>query len=400
MSYEYPPYPPQIPYPNYENAGNATGDFTEADALTLFYTKTASDAKYMNLATPTTAGVFTSTNTTDITVGNSATGAIQTLGGISAAKSIQALQRIYSTTSTLSQPGYSFTADQNSGLHYLSNDSIGMVAGAQVRVGAINNGCYVPDKLCVGTSTHDSYKTLIQGSDGSTLACLNLLNTSSGNLRAVLQTQGTGQPYLLLDNSLQGYTIGMLVGGTLAIGPTAGLPSSKTNGLTISQSNVVDLLTSAKINSITQHNVIYTSTASVLSGVSPLQITSTPKSIAYTITRVGRMVSLDLGLVDFAVSVGGPIVEINIYSIMNSHGLTINSMPTANPTGVLKYLAPMSITRNAGAIELATGVYFTGIDGAYSSMRLRIQAIADFSGALNSICGSANLSWIARADGI
>ena len=260
------------------------------------------------------------------------------------------------------------------------------------------------NRATIGRTTIDTnYRCYINGNETTGgFNTLRLENTGGAYNRVQLISNDISQlNYVQFGNGLNGGIIGMATGSEICISPSttpAGLTTGS-SGLYVDQSNNT-YISKLYSNGVKQHSNFATGSGNYVSGVSPLSITGSPKSLSYALTRNGRVVSLDLRLVEFACSVAGSIVEIDIYALLNANGWTINSMPYANPTGVVKYLSPMTITRNAGGNELSTAVYFTGMTDVFSSMRIRISAGADFSGALNSIGGNACLSWIARGDSL
>jgi hypothetical protein len=483
----YPDEVPGIVYPGWieeqEQLNTANNDFTESEALSLFYTKPTSDSLYVPFADPTISNPLVQTNTTtstgptngsirtagglgvslrssfggdvrvysttqsndnftgaittaggvgieknlhvggatdldgvvtlssqlnsnsvvsttngsSATIGTLASGALRVTGGVSIGGDLQCISgRFHAGASTTGAPGFCFSNQPGLGLNRISANILGIVANSAVMSSFSPTGSYIVGKLGIGVSVVPVDTFYVGANDAVLSTTITVNSTASGSVRNIIQSNN-GNSYTVYDNTSAGFTAGILpTSNNFAIGANSALPSGKTNAITINQSNVVSLLSSATINSITQHSIFVSGTTAI-SGVSPL-ITNNPL-INFNIVRQGRMVHLSFfGQIFDATAGAGNTVSISIQDIFAQASFTTNSLPenrsfyTVDDDEV--FIGPCSTIRNNGGFDSSTAFISDATTLATSSLRITSQT-GNFTGAVNWILGQT-FSWCAR----
>jgi len=346
-------------------------------------------------------GILSTSNNTGISLGTVASGSLRASGGCTISGDIQTIAgRVYSGASTTALPGLSFGSQSNLGFHRASAGVINVMANSNPIASFSANGGYLVGKVGLGLSSIPVDNLYVQANDATQSTCIFINGTSGGHIRHVIQSN-TGSAYTVYDNLSAGFTSGLIPSTNLyAVGATSANPNGKTNAITVNQSNVVSLLSSCQVNSIPQWDRYYSSSANLV-GVVPCTI-SPARTIDYTISRKGRMMTLCLFARSFTCTNAGQAVYVDLPQIFIDAGYTINSLPALNSTYTDNnyFLSPITTIRNAGGFDLSP-VFIDKPNGTLGLCALVITSTAgNFPATANNWVLGNTFTWIARSDSL
>lgn len=356
---------------------------------------------FSSASTITAGNILSTSSTSGITIGTLASGSLRASGGASISGDIQSVSgRVLVGSSSVSAPGLTFTAQTNLGITRISANTLGLVANSASLAHFAPAGAHVNGRFTVGLNSLGVDQLYVQANDASQSTCIFINSSTGGGLRHVLQTN-TGDSFTVYDNLSAGYTTGLLRGtNNFGIGATSAPPTGKTNAILINQSNVVDLLSSCQVNSIPQWDRYFSSSANLV-GVSPVTISPT-RTIDYTISRKGRVMTLCLFARSFTCTNAGQSVYVDLPQIFIDAGYSVNSLPALNSswTDNNYFLAPMTTIRNSGGYDLSH-VFIDKPNGTLGLCALVITSTAGNFTTTNTnwILGNT-FTWIARSDSL
>ena len=360
-----------------------------------------------------TGGTLTLTGTNNVTLhlisgGISATGNIICTGG-----------QFLSARQAGSVPPYSFTAFNQVGMGVSNIGEITFLNGGTTMYKMNTNGSGLRGRLGISptSATIPGVDQLFVQSTGTSPTSINSINTTaSGFIRRVLQSNN-GVCFDVYDNGINGFTIGHLTDGTFTIGATSTGPQFKTNALTVNQSNIVNIpsLTTTTVTgtNVTATNVITTNlngnrihnsfantTSTLITGVSPTVIVSQPISLQFSLSRVGRNVTLSTYSFVFDVTTPGPEIQIHLDNLLFvAPPFTTNSLPANNLVDSLArhYLSEATTFPGGGTTPVRYSIFMRGLDTATPFLVLRKED--NWSSTINLV-PAFSVSWVARENAI
>lgn len=362
---------------------------------------TISGSGISSTGTMSSTGILSTSLNTGISLGTVASGALRCAGGATISGDIQTIAgRLYSGVSTTALPGISFGSQSNLGLHRASAGVLQAVANSAPMASFSATGSFMVGRVGVGINSVPVDNLYVQANDASQSTCIFINSSTGGGLRHILQTN-TGDSFTVYDNLSAGYTTGLLRGtNNFGIGATSAPPTGKTNAILINQSNVVDLLSSCQVNSIPQWDRYFSSVANLV-GVSPVTI-SPARTIDYTISRKGRVMTLCLFARSFTCTNAGQSVYVDLPQIFIDAGYSVNSLPALNSswTDNNYFLAPMTTIRNSGGYDLSH-VFIDKPNGTLGLCALVITSTAgNFTTSNTNWLLGNTFTWIARSDSL
>lgn len=371
-------------------------------------------------------------------------GAIYAAGGINSNHNVRG-QKFYTSVSSNAAPGFSFSSQTNLGINRTASNVISMVSNGSPQFSVGATGAFLPGRLGVGMNVIPGFDSLYVNSTGvaDTIATSAVfLSATSLVDNRVLISSFQRDAYLLVENSLNSYSLGVKTNGDFAISPSLNRPTSAVNALTINPSGLV---TCNNLTAPTISSTNITSTNSTITNLTVTNLTApsfSPTSfttqnlttqtlslnnmafqnryrigqtsaygtgglvvsglvdIRYQLVRVGRVVTIELTSLNFTASSAGNTLEISLDNMLQTTGLTVNSLPRSDGTysGGFHFLGSIPVIRSNGGFEQAT-IFAIGLTSTLENARLRITALGNFSGVGNWILGGS-VSYIARSEAL
>jgi len=321
-----------------------------------------------------------------------------------------------------SLPAYSFQQQTNMGLYRSAGNTMAFTANGFILKLLSTAGAGIRGRFGIGTVANiPSVNLLDVQAAGANMTTVNCFNTTmSGSIRNVLQSNN-GVCYDVYDDGVTGFTIGKLVDGTFNIGANSFSPLGKTNAITINQTNHTNIrnliattgtITNATTTTLTGtnvfitnvngnpfHNVFTNTTSNLITGISPAVLVGSPVALQFSLSRVGRNVTLSTYSFVFDVTTPGPEIRIHLDNLLALTPLTANSLPANNLTDSLgrHYLSEATTFPGGGTTPVRYSIFMQGLGTITPFIILRKED--NWSSTINLV-PAFSVTWVAGSSAI